>query len=386
MKKIRWLWFPLLFALILVSPWLAFHLRSSRSLSLVVLDKTVPYDTYVEHSGFFWLLDQLKIVHPSGERYDRANDYIGAMPADRPGDPPARTVDLEHSHVEGADVLYLIDTYGVYEEDLESGEAKLAALKRSKKIYGGLTTAEARVIEATQARGTTIVAEFNTMASPTGSEARGALERVVGMRWTQWIGRYFPLLEDREEVPQWLRDVCQRELNRPWAFTGPGYVLLQDDARCEVLVVGKDSPAIGLTIEPEGRARQGAYAKAVRGTPYTFWFDLVIPAEGTEVLASYEWHLREPGNEKLRNLGLPQRFPAVTRRVPAEGGTAYYFAGDFGDSTVRGGRVPLAGFLTFRRWLEKTRRIPSHEAFFHRFYAPLMIAILADAGSDPGTD
>ena len=81
MKRLRWLWFPLLFVLILVSPWLAFHLRSSRSLSLVVLDKTVPYDTYVEHSGLFWLLDQLKIVHPSGERYDRAKDYLGAMQA-----------------------------------------------------------------------------------------------------------------------------------------------------------------------------------------------------------------------------------------------------------------------------------------------------------------
>ena len=83
-----------------------------------------------------------------------------------------------------------------------NAQAKLAALERSKKIYGGLTAEEARVVEAAQRRGTTIIAEFNTMASPTGHAARETLERVVGVRWTQWIGRYFPLLEDRDEVPQ----------------------------------------------------------------------------------------------------------------------------------------------------------------------------------------
>lgn len=377
MKKIRWLWLPLVVALFAIAPWAIFHLRPTRSLHIVMLDKTVPYDTYVEHSGIFWLLDQLKIVKPSGERYDRRTDYIGATPGAQPGDPPARTVDLTDEAVRTADLLYLVDTYGVYTDDLLSGVEKKAALERSETIYGGLTAAEARVVETAQSRGTRIVAEFNTMASPTGAEARETLERVVGVRWTHWIGRYFPLLQDRDEVPQWLRDLCQREMNRPWAFAGPGYALVQEDTRCEILLVGTDSPAIGLTIEPEPGARKYFLEKAVSATPYTFWFDLVIPDPGTEVLASYEWQLRGPGNDKLRRLGLPRRFPAVTRRTPAEGGTVYYFAGDFGDSTVLGERVPLAGFLTFRRWLEKTRRFPSHEAFFHRFYAPLMIEVLA---------
>jgi len=379
MKKIRWLWLPLLISLILLAPWVLFHLGASRPMTIVVLDKTVPFDTYVEHSGLFWLLDQLKVVHPSGERYDRAKDYLGSTPGEEPGDPPVRTVDLSAEAARGADLLYLVDTYGVYEEDLVSGEEKKAALERSKKIYGGLTIEEAAVVEQAQRDGTTIVAEFNTMATPTGTAARETLERVVGVRWTHWIGRYFPALEDRDEVPQWLRDLCQREMNQPWSFRGPGYALVQDDTRCEILVVGKDSPGIGLTIEPEPGVRTGLLRKAASGTPYTFWFDLVIPEEGTEVLASYSWQLHESGAQKLLDLGLPARFPAVTRKSSDDGGAAYYFAGDFGDSTVLGERVPLAGFMGFRRWLEKTRRIPSHEAFFHRFYAPLMIEILDEA-------
>ncbi len=379
MSKIRWLWFPLIVGLLLLLPWILFHLRPKRPLSVVVLDKTVPFDTYVEHAGLFWLMDQLKIVQPSGERYDRAVDYLGATPGPEPGDPPAETRDLTDDAARNADLLYVIDTYGVYEEDLASGEAKQAALERSRKLYGGLTIEEARAIQAAQQRGTTIVAEFNSMASPTGPEAAALLEQVVGVRWTRWIGRYFPLLEDRDEVPQWLRDLCQRELNQPWTFAGPGYALVQDDTRCEVLLAGSDSPSIGLTIEPEPAARGEVLRKAVPGTPYTFWFDLVIPGEQTEVLASYRWSLNGPGNDKLRRLGLPQRFPAVTRYRAAGGAPAYYFAGDFGDSTVGGGRVPLAGFVTFRHWIEKTRRIPSHQAFYYRFYVPLMTEILAAA-------
>ena len=379
MRKIRWLGFPLVVGLLLLLPWILFHLGPSRTLSVVVLDKTVPFDTYLEHAGFFWLLDQYKIVQPSGARYDVRNDYLGATPGTEPGDPPANTRDLTEQAARQADLLYVIDTYGVYEEDLASGAEKKAALERSHKLYGGLTTQEARAIQSARRNGTVVVAEFNSMASPTGREAAAILEEVVGVRWTRWIGRYFPLLEDTDEVPQWLRDVCQRELGQAWTFRGPGYVLLQDDTRCEVLLAGTDSPSIGLTIEPEPEARKGVLRKAVPGTPYTFWFDLVIPGPQTEVLASYQWGLNGPGNDKLRRLGLPQRFPAVTRHRNAAGVPAYYFAGDFGDSTVGDGRVPLSGFVTLRRWLEKMRRIPSHQAFYYRFYVPLISGILAEA-------
>ena len=111
MRKLRWLFYPVLLGVIVAAPWVLFHLRSTTPRTIVVLDKTVPFDTYIEHAGFFWLLDQLQIVHPSGERYDVAQDYIGATPGSRPGDPPSRTQDLRAEHVAGADLLYVIDTY-----------------------------------------------------------------------------------------------------------------------------------------------------------------------------------------------------------------------------------------------------------------------------------
>ena len=86
-----------------------------------------------------------------------------------------------------------------------------AALERSPKIYGGLTDTEAGAVGEALRAGKTIVAEFNTMASPTGARARETLESVLGVRWTRWIGRYFARLEDRSEVPEWLRRDYERE-------------------------------------------------------------------------------------------------------------------------------------------------------------------------------
>ena len=76
-----------------------------------------------------------------------------------------------------------------------------AALERSPRIYGGTTAAEAAAARAFVERGGTAIAEFNSLGSPTEAEARAALEDLFGVRWTHWIGRYFPHLENPDEVP-----------------------------------------------------------------------------------------------------------------------------------------------------------------------------------------
>ena len=88
-------------------------------------------EAHIEHRSLFWLLGHLKIVRPDGEPYDRDRDYVGAFPGPVPGDPPREVTDLSLEHVEGIDLLYLADTYGVYEKDLESGAAMKAALEPS---------------------------------------------------------------------------------------------------------------------------------------------------------------------------------------------------------------------------------------------------------------
>jgi hypothetical protein len=374
----RWTWPLLVVAGAVLAPYLVYRLRPSRRLDLVVVDKTVPFRTWVEHRSLFWLLDHMALRRPDGRPYDPERDYVGAFPPAHPGSPPERTTELTAERARSADLLYLADTYGVYREDLSSGRARRAGLERSQKLYGGLTLAEAGAARAAAAAGVPLVVEFNTLGSPTGADARAVLEDVLGLRWTRWMGRYFPRLEDTAEVPEWLRRNHWREWRRPWEFHGPGFVLVQDDAHVEVLPVGSEAERLGLTLE-RAHPADPLVAAARDGTPYPYWFDVVEPQPGTEVLAFYQWHLTGAGVDRLRARGLPLRFPAVLRRR-----TAHYFAGDFADNPLEMTPVPFAGFLTLKRWVQGAKFAPSEDAFYWRFYVPLMARLLGTVAEERG--
>ncbi len=374
-STLRWTWPMLLVAVAVLVPWGWWEARPSRALDVVVLDKTVPFRNRIEHRSLFWLLDHLKVVKPGGGAYDRDRDYLGAFPGPKPGDPPERTLGLTEAASRRADLLYLADTYGVYQGDLASGAAMKASLERTPRIYGGLTRDEAAAAAASLDAGRTLIAEFTTLGSPTDGEARALLEKALGVRWTRWIGRYFSSLEDRDEVPEWLRRDYEREWREPWEFRGPGYVLLQDDEHCEVLRVGPEAMRVGLTLERE-RPVDPVLGEAADGTSYPYWFDVVTADPGTALLATFQWHLTPAGLDRLKARGLPDTFPAVMRRAARGGGVAWYFAGDFADNPMPDGKVPFAGYLTARRWFEAVKLTPSELAFYWRFYAPMMTRVL----------
>ncbi len=381
MKHLRWVW-PLLIPIVLIlGPWGCYVLRAERVLDIAVVDKTVPFEPRVEHRSLFWLVNHLKLVRPDGRRYDRDVDYIGAFPPGRAGDPPERTTSLTIERALQADVVYLADTYGIYEKDLESGWRMKAALERSRKIYGGLEPGEAAAAAAALAAGRVVVAEFNTMASPTGSRARETLERALRVRWTRWAGRYFDRLEGENEVPPWMRDNYLALHDEPWEFQGPGYVLVRDDAWIEVLRIGAEIERIGLTID-RAQPVEPLLAEASDGVPYPYWFDIVAPLDGAEVLAWYNWHLTPEGEDRLDALGLSRQFPAVTRRLARGGGVAYYFSGDFADNPSYDGAMPFAGYLTLRRLTEGNKLAPSESSFYWRFYVPMMRKLLERRARD----
>ena len=375
MKDIRWVWPMLLIGVLLLTPWACYRMRPETKLDLVVLDKTVPYANRIEHRSLYWLVGHLKIVHPDGRPYDRDTDYLGAFPGPVPGDRPARTIDLDREAALRADLLYLVDTYGVYEDDLDSGPEMKAALERSPRIYGGLEPAEAEAVEAAVDAGRTVLAEFNTFASPTAGATRERMEKLLGVHWTRWIGRWFERLENREEVPQWMRDIYEREWRREWDFAGAGWVLVRDDSACEVLKAGREVEALGLTLERE-RPVDPLLGGAHDGVAYPFWFDVVEALPGSRTLASYQWHVTDEGRRRLEGRGLPLRFPAVVR---APRGEAHYFAGDFADNPMPDGAMPFAGYLELMQWLEAAKLAPSEQTFYWRFYVPLMTRVLERA-------
>jgi hypothetical protein len=380
MRSLRWSWPVLAVALVFFVPWACYVGRPPRRIELCVLDKTVPFRNWFEHRSLYWLLLHLNVVKADGTNYQFERDYIGAYPPAVPGDPPERTRDLSIDDVAKARLVYLADTYGVYREDLKSKERMEAALERSPKLYGGLTSEEARAAAGALDSGKTLVSEFDTLGSPTGDDARTTLESALGVHWTHWIGRYFARLEDTSEVPQWMRNDYEREWKQPWRFEGPGYVLMQDDVHCEVLRVGLEADAIGLTIERE-RPIDPSLDRASDGIPYPYWFDVVEDRPEAKRLATFTWHLKDAGRERLKARGLKERFPAVTRRTPPRGGAAWYFAGDFADNPMDPRPVPFLGYLAFRHVVEGLKVAPSETAFYWRFYVPMMETLLSDAES-----
>jgi hypothetical protein len=377
LKTLRWTWPVILLAVMFLLPWGCYLARPTTEMKVVVLDKTVPFRTWVEHQSLFWLMNHLKVRNPAGEPYNSRKDYLGAFPGPEPGNRPATTRDLALSDAMGADLVYIADTYGVYEDDLKSGSRMKAALERSRKIYGGLESSEADAAVAALQSGKRLIVEFNTLASPTGAAARETMEQALGVRWTRWVGRYFPRLEDEKEVPRWLVENYQREWDLPWEFQGAGYVLLRDDAHVEVLRVGKESKRDGLVLMRE-QPVDPVLIGARDGVSYAFWFSIVEPSEESQVLASFSWNLTQEGQNRLLARGLPMTFPAVVRNMAPGGGVAYYFAGDFADNPMPQIQVPLAGYTGFKRSFEKVRLYPSEAAFYWRFYVPMMSRILLD--------
>lgn len=90
--------------------------------------------------------------------------------------------------------------------------------ERSELIYGGITLEEVEFIKRSAYKGTTVIAEFNTFASPTDIRAKNALYDLLGLRWTGWIGRYFKDLSIGGEVPVWVVRNYEAQQNKPWEF------------------------------------------------------------------------------------------------------------------------------------------------------------------------
>jgi hypothetical protein len=355
-----------------LAPRIAWYFARSRTLNVVVVDKTVPFRNYREHAVVAWLLRALKIRDGSGAFLDPATGYKGFDPASKTGH------DLTDADLASADALVITDTYGVYRGDYEH-PGDVAALERSPKIYGGLSDDEASAIAAFDARGGLVLAEFNTFASPTAPSAREHLEQLFGVRWTRWVARYWPDLQDPREVPRWVGAAYERAYGAPFDLTGAGLVFVHEDG--DIVVLREKGDLEGDVITQERTPIGVEFGFPPRGT-FWYWID-VVDAAGAEVLYEHVVHATEAGRQKLAAHGLPARFPAMTRHAgsgtgPGAGvGAAYYFAGDFADSGLELGSPERAWLLGYK----ETRTSAGcggarDDSFFWGFYAPIVSRLL----------
>jgi hypothetical protein len=351
-----------------LAPWALWHAMHERPMDVLVIDKTVAKPNYREHAGLFWLLRHEKVVQrETGKALVDDRDYAGRQFTP---DGQATLVPIPNRPT---DLVYITDTYGVYEDDLAERPLGL----RSPLVEGGLSFEEVNTITRNLRPGATLVGEFNCLASPTVGAAREALSEAFGVTWTGWIGRHFTGLELGADMPLWIPRTWKRQTGERWQFRGPGYILVNEEGHLIVLVEGVDTPDAAVTLNVDGAAADH-FGTSDRLT-YDYWFEIMEPRPGAEVLATFELALTDSGREKMRGVPFDRPIPAILRtRRP--GHLAYYFAGDFADSPARQKAYRY-------RWLPEIRALLGAEnrddlqAVYWRIYAPIMQRIIREAAA-----
>lgn len=354
-------------------PIMIWFFQEEKGVNVAILDKTVPTESYREHKGLTWLLNHHRYVSEAGGAYQADADYYGFVPDEEAESYTTRELPGDLS---GTDLIYLADSYGVYEEDLPwQSTEKIPG--SSSMISGGLQMDEWQTIKKqVQSQGTDLVVEFNTFASPTPKEVAQDMNEFLGLEWSGWSGRRFVDLHAPEgEVPQWIVDNYEKN-DMKWNFEGAGFVLVNDDEG-EIVVLSEEAGEVGAEGLHLDFTEQGTAQFDLTDSPsFGYWFDINEAAAGTEVLADYQWDLESAGSEKLKAAGIPENFPAVFHQSKQEA-DLYYFAGDFVDIDDTPSFYRYSGFSKLRSFISM-ESLDAEKSFYWQTYVPMMETILAN--------
>ncbi|WP_141431127.1 hypothetical protein [Bacillus sp. 03113] len=360
-KRLLLIWMVLIIGAT-ASPFIFWHFKKPEDLNMLIIDKTVPDQTFREHQGLVWFLNQSKILK-NGNKYDLKEDYVGFYPK---GGTHYNIKPYPKKNDD--DMIYIADGYGVFEEDLGI-QAKEG--NRSRLVYGGITSDDLSYIHsALHGKTKTLIGEFNTFASPTSQEERADLNDLYNVTWSGWIGRYFADLSSKE-VPNWAKAAYKKQYHKEWRLTGKGLLFVNESNQ---LVIVTEDEIKDQTVWFHYTTQGKKDFKLNDTSSYEYWFDIVSPNNEKEVQAEFSFHLRKQGEEKLKRHGIPLKFPAIIHHRTDRYQT-YYFAGDFADQ----GDVPsiykTAFYPTWKKW---TSQIGHEDAssFYWKIYIPLMKQVI----------
>ncbi|WP_194974433.1 hypothetical protein [Aquiflexum lacus] len=375
-------WFFLALLFFVVTPILSFgiwYLTPSSPFGVLLVNKTVPNQAYQEHQSVHWLLNHFKYTKLNGGFYDKSKDYFGFFPGNTLEESSINDLSsLSSSEIDNLlnknELIYYADTYGVYENDFNGPILE----SPSKKIYGGMDQSDMKLLKAAFAKEVDIIAEFNTIASPTGKAVRMEFENLAEIKWTGWITRYFDELDTllNNDLPRWLIKGYVNQHDGVWGLAGPGMVFVHENGSLEILQFGKDFlnnvPNIISTSKNQKKYEIPEIVK------YPYWIDVILVSRDFEVISYYDLLPTEEGLDKLREMGVPRYFPAAVVKENGQG-KFYYFCGDFADNPVSGSSYKFFGISKLWRMFLQAEDYSQRNSFFWNYYYPLMKNILKDS-------
>jgi len=366
----------LILCLIPIASWLIWNIKPSKPINIMVLNKTVLGLERKEHRAIFWLLLNDKFVKDDNKVYRMEKDYYGFHPI-RPLKSrkyEVKRIKLEEINdlVSNFDMAYYSDTYGVFFNEWfrrQSGQGK------GTLIEGGLNNNDYLFIKGLHDQGKLLIAEYNFIAPPTIQLVRKKAEELLGIKWTNWTGRYINELDPAKskDLPDWIVGIYKKRNDGEWPFTGAGIVLVNEPAQ-QVAVLQADKHLENGVPEIQTTVYGLESYQLPENVHYPHRFD-IMEEQSNEVIAEFKLHVNIEGKAVLDEFNLPSRFPAVLESNT--GSPFLYLAGDYSDYPVRMWTAKLQGIRTFEK-VFYTNKENSTSKFYWTYFVPLLSQVLTN--------
>jgi len=366
----------LILCLIPVASWLIWNIKPSKPINIMVLNKTVLGLERKEHRAIFWLLLNDKFVKDDNKVYRMEKDYYGFHPIKplKSRKYEVRRIKLEEINdlVSDFDMAYYSDTYGVFFNEWfrrQSGQGK------GTLIEGGLNNNDYLFIKGLHDQGKLLIAEYNFIAPPTIQLVRKKAEELLGIKWTNWTGRYINELDPAKskDLPDWIVGIYKKRNDGEWPFTGAGIVMVNEPAQ-QVAVLQADKHLENGIPEIQTTGYGLESYQLPENVHYPHRFD-IMDEQSNEVIAEFKLHVNIEGKAVLDEFNLPSRFPAVLESNT--GSPFLYLAGDYSDYPVRMWTAKLQGIRTFEK-VFYTNKENSTSKFYWTYYVPLLSQVLTN--------
>jgi hypothetical protein len=366
----------LLLCLIPIASWLIWNIKPSKPINILVLNKTVLGLERKEHRAIFWLLLNDKFVKENNKVYRMEKDYYGFHPIKplKSRKYEVKRIKLEEINdlASKYDMAYYSDTYGVFFNEWfrrESGQGK------GTLIEGGLNNNDYLFIKGLHDQGKLLIAEYNFIAPPTIQLVRKKAEELLGIKWTNWTGRYVNELDPArsKDLPDWIVGIYKKRNDGEWPYTGAGIVLVNEPAQQVAVLQADKHLEDGVPeIQTTEYGLASYYLPETVHYPHRFDF---MDEQSNKVIAEYKLHVNIEGKAVLDKFDLPSRFPAVMESNT--GSPFLYLAGDYSDYPVRMWTAKLQGIRTFEN-IFYTNKENSTSKFYWTYYVPLLSQVLTN--------
>jgi len=358
--------------------WIFWILTPSKSINILIIDKTVLTKDCREHKGFNWILTQNKYVNSSGNFYNTTSDYFGFFPSENKKYKVNDFSTFSDKQIDSIcnlyQMLYYTDTYGIYKN---SWYLDTLQNEHSEKIYGGLDEGDYLLLKQMKAKKKLILAEFNFIAAPTREDIRTKTENLLNIKWSGWTGKYFSSLDtlDNPELPKWVIKLYKAQHEGKWDFTHSGIVFVNNDGTIAIL---ENKTHLQTEVPTVSTTEYGCVkfdVPEVIGYPY--WFDIISSTDSkNKIVSTYKLGTNPKGDSILNHYHIPKEFPAVVERK--DDYRFYYFCGDFCDAPVSNRFLRFKGIRLFELFILNKNDLNNRLNFYWRFYYPMVTKILSD--------